>query len=142
MLHLNLGHDVDLVTGPRIHLRRGSAEVDRRAQSLLDGLTVVEIKADLRFIDKFHSSAGFSAFIPPLLLKAKPLDDAAPSLDLIFASRWLFFCLIVSLSLSVTHDSSSRVSSILRESGPHFPSHEPLGSPCQQWSYLRAAPFL
>lgn len=63
MLHLNLGHDVDLVTGPRIHLRRGSAEVDRRAQSLLDGLTVVEIKADLRFIDKFHSSAGFSLLL-------------------------------------------------------------------------------
>lgn len=60
----------------------------------------------------------------------------------ITASRWLLSCLINSLPPSAIHLSSSRVSSILRESGPHFPSHEPLGSPCQQWSSLRAAPFL
>lgn len=35
-----------------------------------------------------------------------------------------------------------RVSTILRESGPHLPSHEPLGSPCQQWRSLRATSFL
>lgn len=143
MLHLNLGQDVDCVTGPRIHLWRGSAEVCHPAQSpLLDGLTIVEIKGDLRLIDKFHSSEGFSCFYSTLMAKANMTDKAAAELRLNVASWSLFFCLIVSLPLSVTHGSSSRVSSILRESSPHFPSHEPLGSPCQQWSYLWAAPFL
>lgn len=75
---------------------------------------------------------------PPAALNLKDYSG----LVWITASWWLLSCLINSLPLSAIHVSSSRVSSILRESGPHFPSHEPLGSPCQQRSYLRAAPFL
>lgn len=58
----------------------------------------------------------------------------------ITASLWLLSFLINSLPLCYL--SRSRVSSILRESGPHVPSYEPLGSPCQQWSSLWATPFL
>lgn len=81
MLHLNLGQDVDRVTGPPIHLWRGSAEVGHPAQPpLLDALTVVEIKGDLRFVDKFHSSEGFSCFYSTLIGNANMTDKAAAEL--------------------------------------------------------------
>lgn len=63
---------------PRIHLWRGSAEVGHPARPpLLGGLAVVEIKGDLRFIDKSHSSEGFSCFYSTLMAKANMTDKAA-----------------------------------------------------------------
>lgn len=101
MLHLNLGQDVDCVTGPRIHLWRGSAEVGHLAHSpLLDGLKVVEIKGDMGFIDKFHSSDGFSCFYYALMAKANMTDNAAAEPCLNVASLFIFLADRLSLSPS------------------------------------------